>query len=41
MSLDLALMYLLFDERTTLVNETGYNGTYETEGVLFATSVSW
>jgi len=40
-TLDLALMYLLFDDRTTLVNESGYNGTWKTEGLLFATSLSW
>jgi long-chain fatty acid transport protein len=41
LSYDLALLYLMFDERTTLVNETGFNGTWETEGLLLATSIGW
>jgi long-chain fatty acid transport protein len=34
-SLDLALMYLKFDERTTTVNADGFNGTYTTTAWLF------
>lgn len=32
---DLALMYLLLDERTSLTNSDGFFGTYDTEAVLF------
>ncbi len=35
---DLALMYLLFDERTTLVNHDDFFGTYNTEVALFGVS---
>ncbi len=35
---DLALMYLLFDERTTLVNQDDFFGTYNTEVALFGIS---
>lgn len=34
-SVDLALMYLPFDERTTTTNADGYNGTYNTTSWLF------
>jgi long-chain fatty acid transport protein len=38
---DLAVMYLEMDERTTLVNELGFNGTWNTDAVLFAASLGW
>ena len=31
---DIALMYLTFDDRTTLTNQDGYNGTYFQTGYL-------
>lgn len=38
---DLALMYIQGDERTTLVNQDGFNGTYETDAVLFGVTFGW
>jgi long-chain fatty acid transport protein len=40
-SLDLALMYLPFDDRTTLTSELGYNGTYEITAWLFGVSIGF
>lgn len=40
-SLDLALMYLAVDERTTRVNVDGFNGTYTSSALLLASTVSW
>ena len=36
---DFALMYLLFDERTTDVNQDAFFGTYNTEVALFGASI--
>lgn len=41
MSYDLALMYLTFDERTTLTNQDGYNGTYSQTGWLLGLTVGF
>ena len=41
LQLDLALMRLLFDKRTTTVSEDGYNGTYDTDGWLIGVTVGW
>ncbi|MCP4201082.1 MAG: hypothetical protein GY769_04025 [bacterium] len=38
---DLALMYVEIGKRTTRVNINDYNGTYESTGLLFASTVSW
>ena len=38
-TVDVAFMYLPIDERTTLVNQDKFNGTYDTEAVLFSVSV--
>jgi hypothetical protein len=35
---DLAVMYLLLDERTSLTNSGGFFGTYDTEAALFSGS---
>jgi long-chain fatty acid transport protein len=40
-SLDLALMYLPLDERTTTSNGEGFNGTYNTTAWLFGVSVGF
>ena len=40
-TLDLALMFIPFDERTTLVNEDNFNGTYDTTAWLFGATVGW
>jgi long-chain fatty acid transport protein len=40
-SLDLALSYIDIEERTTLVNSDGYNGTWITDGILFASTFGW
>ena len=40
-SIDLALMYLDVEKRTTRVNINGYNGTYASEALLFASTVTW
>jgi long-chain fatty acid transport protein len=40
-SLDLALSYIDIEERTTLVNSDGYNGTWVTDGFLFASTFGW
>ena len=37
--LDLALMYVEFDERTTTTNEDGFFGTYNTDVLLFGATV--
>lgn len=39
--LDFALMYLPIEERTTLVNESGFNGTYDTQALLLGATVGW
>ena len=38
---DLALMYLPFKKRTTLDNQDGYNGTYDTTAFLLGATVGW
>lgn len=40
-SLDLALMYLPFDERTTRSNYDGFNGTYNTTAWLFGATLGF
>jgi len=40
-SVDFALMYLDVEERTTRVNINGYNGTYASSALLFASTVTW
>jgi hypothetical protein len=39
--LDLALMYLPFDDRTTEVNHDGFNGTYTTTAWLLGATVGF
>jgi long-chain fatty acid transport protein len=40
-SLDLALMYLKFDERTTTTNSDNFNGTYNTTAYLFGATLGF
>jgi long-chain fatty acid transport protein len=40
-SLDLAIVYLPLDERTTTTNADGFNGTYNTTAWLFGISVGF
>ncbi len=40
-SLDVALMYLVFDDRTTTVQENNFNGTYETTAFLLGLTVGF
>lgn len=40
-AVDLALMYLDVEERTTRVNGDDFNGTYSVSALLFAASVTW
>jgi long-chain fatty acid transport protein len=40
-NLDLALMYLKFDERTTTTNQDNFNGTYNTTAWLFGASIGF
>lgn len=40
-TVDLALMFVEIARRTTTVNINGFNGTYESTGLLFASSVAW
>lgn len=39
--LDLALMYLPFDERSTVVSENGFNGSYQTTAWLLGATLGW
>ncbi len=39
--IDLAVTYLAAEERLTLVNDSGYNGSYESSGLLSAATFSW
>lgn len=41
MSVDFALMYLDVERRTTRGNINGYNGTYASSALLFASTVTW
>lgn len=38
---DVALLYLLFEDRTTLTNQDNFFGTYETNTILLSGSVGW
>lgn len=40
-NVDLAVMYLEVDERTTRSNLNGYNGTYSSSALLIAAAVTW
>jgi long-chain fatty acid transport protein len=38
---DFALLYVMFDERTTTTNRDGFNGTYDTNVLLLGASLGW
>lgn len=40
-AVDLALMYVTIEERTTRININDFNGTYGSSGLLFASTVTW
>ncbi len=40
-SVDLALLYLPLEKRTTAVNESGFNGTYDSQALLLGVTVGW
>jgi long-chain fatty acid transport protein len=40
-SLDLSLLLVEFDDRTTTTNTDNFNGTYETTNILFGATIGW